>query len=243
MDELHWDGEAGWSASGNTRHSLMLNPVPTVDTIDYSNGAGVMAVGGVTSVIDSPTMALIATYLQTVAAFDRAPAPKVFGVDAGGNYMGLVDATTATTILARALPAGTWKLVNGTWVQTIPLADAKSLALAQIDSAAGATRLRYITDVPGQQAVYLEKLQQSQAWIASPTETAPPYVAAEAAALKTDNTSAANYIIATANVWNNQLSPAIEQARRSGKIAIANAGSNADVDKFLAQSIATLKSI
>lgn len=243
MDELHWNGELGWSASGNTRHTLMMNPISTVDAIDYSNGAGIMTVGGVTETIDAPTLTLVAAYLLTVAAFDSAPAPQVYGVDANGNYLGLVPATTAHTILPRAMPDGIWKLVNDVWVETVLLADAQNLASAQIDTAAGAARLRYITDVPGQQAVYLEKLQQSQAWVANPTGTPPPYVAAEAAAMQTDNTSAANYIIATANAWGQQLSPAIEQYRRAGKIAVAAAGTNADVAKQLAASLAIINSI
>ena len=241
MDELFWDGKSGYAASGNSRHTLIMKPAISCDSIDYHDGAGIMTTSGVESEIDAAMLAQIAPILAEVAAEDSAPPPNCFGVDKDGKYLGLVPVSQAHTILGQPLPDGSdWTKTNGQWATAISLADAQSLALAQIDSAAGSARLRYITDVAGQQAVYLEKLQQSQAWLANPTGAVPPYVAAEAAAMATDASSAAQYIVGTANAWNGQLSPAIEGARRAGKIAVAKATNNADVAIALALSLAQI---
>ena len=246
MDEMYWDGNAGWAASGNTRHTLINNPLVAFYSFDYINGAGkgIESAGGDSVPLDADSIAVIQAQLKEVAAFDSAPVDHAYGMDANGNYLGLVPHSEVHINIGGPMPAGRqWQNVAGTWLEVLTLDQAKNFALSDIDTAAGSARLRYITDVPGQQAVYMEKLAQSQAFLAAPSGKVPPYVQAEATAMATDTTTAANYILQTAAAWNNQLSPAIEQARRLGKIAIANAGSNTDVDKFLAQSIATLKSI
>lgn len=230
MDFLKWDGKAGSAGSGNTKMSLMMNPIPACEAINYDSGAGTMTVDGIVSPIDAQTIALIEAYLKEVVAFDSAPPAQGYGVDADGNYLGMVPVTQAAQILSQPLPSGqTWTQTSGKWAAAVPLLECQQLASAEIDQAAGSARLRYITDVAGQQAVYIEKLQQAQAWVASPTGTPPPYIGAEAAAMNTDATTAANTVLATAEQWNGQLSPAIEGARRSGKIAVTAATTNAEV--------------
>lgn len=103
----------------------------------------------------------------------------------------------------------------------------KLRACRMIDSAAGAARLSYITDVPGQQAVYMAKLEQARAHLAAlatdPGAAPPPYVLAEMSVTGLDHIAACHDIIATGTAWNELLGPAIEQARRAGKTAVGAA--------------------
>jgi len=115
-----------------------------------------------------------------------------------------------------------------------PLAAARFYALRDVDAAAGRARLRYITDVPGQQAVYMTKLQQAQAYAAATALSAqaevPPYVAAEAAATGLSAAQVTNNILALAAMWNEQAGPAIEGARMGGKAAVVAAADLAAVE-------------
>jgi len=113
-----------------------------------------------------------------------------------------------------------------------------------IDEAAGAARLRYITDVPGQQAVYMLKLAQAQAYTAAVLldagATVPPYIAAEAAALGQTAAQVSATVIALAGVWNDQLGPAIEGARLGGKAAVTAAATPEAVQTACDAAIAAL---
>lgn len=108
-----------------------------------------------------------------------------------------------------------------------PMVRARWYALRDIDEAAGRARLRFITDVPGQQAVYIVKLQQAQAYTAAVAldaqATVPPYIAAEAAATSQTAAQVAANVIALAAVWNEQAGPAIEGERMGGKAAVTAA--------------------
>ena len=244
MDTLFWDGLTGYATKDGITVSLANKPAISCDQLDYSDGAGTMTIGEITTPIDATTSAEIEAILTELTGMASAPPPQAYGVDANGKYLGLVDATLAVTILSHPLPAGkAWNMVDGQWVAEVSLDEAQGLAQAQVDTAAGTARLRYITDVPGQQAVYLTKLEQAQAWVANPTGPVPPYVAAEAAAMGSDATTGANNIITTAVAWNTELSPTIEQYRRAGKLAIMAASSNEDVATQLVAAVAKLNSL
>jgi len=243
MDELHWDGEIGWAASGSTKHTIIQNPITGIDCINYANGSGTMVVAEVSSSIDSTTLVLIHAYLLTVSEFDNAPADQAYGIDKNGVYIGLTTLDKIDEVIGHSLDdSKSWVRTNGEWNFSVTLSDLQTSSSNQIDHAAGQARLRYITDVPGQQAVYIEKYAQAQAWIANPTGAVPPYVAAEAAAMSTDSTSGANEIIATADQWNNTLSPMIEQHRRASKISVSNAKTNADVIAALNSALQIMNS-
>lgn len=115
-----------------------------------------------------------------------------------------------------------------------PMVRARWYALRDIDDAAGRARLRFITDVPGQQAVYIVKLQQAEAYTAAVALNAqaavPPYIAAEAAATNQTAQQVASNVIALAAVWNEQAGPAIEGQRMGGKSAVLAAQSLESVD-------------
>lgn len=53
------------------------------------------------------------------------------------------------------------------------LAEARAAALAQITAMRGQARLAYITDIPGQEAIYIAKLEEARAWLAA----VDPYIA------------------------------------------------------------------
>lgn len=103
------------------------------------------------------------------------------------------------------------------------MAQAVAQALLDIDTEAGKARLRYITSVPGQEAVYLLKEQQARAWQAAGfAGDAPSFVAAEALALGVSPVDVAQGIIQTANQWVEVKGPQIEATRRKWKVAITD---------------------
>lgn len=116
-----------------------------------------------------------------------------------------------------------------------------------LDACAGQVRLRYITDVPGQQAVYMTKLQQAQAYLVARELDAgavvPPYLAAEAFATGATALQVATAIISLATVWNEQLGPAIEGARLGAKRAVSDAADDAGVQAALSAGLAALDAL
>lgn len=168
----------------------------------------------------------------------------VHGVDADG-VPGLMDAGSATAIVGPS-PMGDgwrWSFAAAGWVRMQSLADVKAAALAAIDAAAGAARLRYITDVPGQQAVYLLKLQEAEALIDAPASEPGPHITAEAAATNSTPAAVAQLIASTAAYWNAIKSPAIEGARLGGKAAVAAAETEAEANAACDAALAALAAI
>lgn len=104
-------------------------------------------------------------------------------------------------------------------------------ALQMIDEAAGQTRLRFITDVPGQQAVYLMKLAEAREYLAArqlnPLARPGAHLVAEAEAFKTTALAVAENVAQLGAQWSNELSPAIESARLAAKAVVATAESEA----------------
>lgn len=119
------------------------------------------------------------------------------------------------------------------------LSSLKWHACNAVDAAAGDARQRYITDVPGQQAVYMVKLEQAQAYLANSSASAP-YVHAEAQAMSEEPAAVAANIVALASHWNEQLGPLIEAARLAGKRAVNEADDAAAVAEAEAAAIAVL---
>jgi hypothetical protein len=121
-------------------------------------------------------------------------------------------------------------------------------ALRAIDAAAGEARRRYITDVTGQQAVYLTKLAEAQAYLAgfvngSPTVAAGPYIVAEAEARGITHQQQAELVAGVAEAWNGVLGPAIEAARMAGKLAVEAAQTIEAIDAAREAAVASLNAI
>lgn len=125
------------------------------------------------------------------------------------------------------------------------LGRARRQALAMIDTVAGEARQRYITDVPGQQAVYMTKQLEAEAYLAAlagnaATAEPGPHLAAEAQALGTTAQAVAENVISLASAWLQVLSPAIEGHRLAGKAAVNAA---VDVDGIVAARDAALAAL
>ncbi|MDO9094428.1 MAG: hypothetical protein Q8R98_09685 [Rubrivivax sp.] len=128
------------------------------------------------------------------------------------------------------------------------LATRKYFALRDIDDAAGEARLRYITDVPGQQAVYLVKLQEAQAYLvahtADPlTAVAGPHIAAQATRTAKSALVVAQEVVDTGGLWLGTMSPAIEAERMAGKEAVADAQTSEELESVLAAAMSALQAL
>jgi hypothetical protein len=121
-------------------------------------------------------------------------------------------------------------------------------ACAAIDRAAGEARLRYITDIPGQDQTYMIKREQALAYAAAvaldPDAPVPSYIAAEATALAQSPAATATTIATQADDWNDTINPQIEAARLAGKAAVAAAAADAtSIEAARDTAIATLEAI
>ena len=133
--------------------------------------------------------------------------------------------------------------------QAALLARAVATAQAQVDKAAGETRARYITVVPGQEATYILKEQQAREYVAALHSDAPPanasawpLVMAEATATGADPSTAALAVIAQADAWM-PLNAHIEQVRIGAKRAIESLSEIEEIRAASATACATLRGI
>lgn len=161
----------------------------------------------------------------------------------GGALIAYTEAQRADKAV-RPPHESAWSNTAMAWIDPRTLAGAQAAALVRIDDAAGAARLRYITDVPGQQAVYLRKMEQAQAFAAGGyVGDPPPYVASEAQATGATAQVAADTILAVAAYWDGVLSPAIEEARIGGKRNVESAATVAAVDAATQAAVDALAAI
>lgn len=172
---------------------------------------------------------------------DSNDAEQAHGVDASGASLGLVALGAAFAQVPAPPPGPGWLWHFGAqqWRFTPTLQAAIAEAGAAIDGAAGAARLRYITDVPGQQATYLVKASEAAAFLAG-AATPGPYLQAEAEATGQTPRAAAQQIIAVQTYWGAHIGPAIEKARRSGKIAAAASTTLDEVEHARKTALLTL---
>lgn len=181
----------------------------------------------------------------SVVEVESNDAVVVHAADVDGVYVGLVDPINAIQVCSGAPPDETgWRWDGVKWVRHVQLADAKLRALNEIDVVAGAARLRYITDVPGQAGTYLLKAEQAAAFIAAGgVGDVPPYVQAEVDATGMAPLAAAEYIHGLSELWAQQLGPAIERERRIGKLAVEAATTLEEVSAALETTRAVLTAI
>lgn len=105
----------------------------------------------------------------------------------------------------------------------LSLDQVKAAALAAIDAEAGKARGRYITIAPGQEATYLLKAAQADAFKAAGyTGAVPGLVQAEIDATGATAQQATDAILAQQVAWEYKAAQ-IESARRRGKVAVGNA--------------------
>ena len=124
-----------------------------------------------------------------------------------------------------------------------PLAEVRAEALRAVDQAAGAARARYITTAPGQEAVYLLKLEQARAYQAAGYAGAvPELIQAEADALGVTAQEAADLILATAAAWTAKAAQ-IERIRRGRKAEIEAAADAAAIEAARQAALAELAAV
>jgi hypothetical protein len=171
----------------------------------------------------------------------------VHGVGVSGQYLGLVSPLQCQSIANCAPPSiGNWRwsIYSKRWVDSPALDDLKALAGADIDAAAGAARLRYITDVPGQQVTYLRKAEQAAAFTAAGfVGGVPAYIQAEADATGQTPAQACQSILAVSDLWEKQVGPLIEFERRRAKLAAAAAQTADDLATVRTAALVALAAI
>lgn len=146
-------------------------------------------------------------------------------------------------------PAHEWSGQSLAWVlnpslMPAALAEAQATAQAQVDDAAGRARLRYITDVPGQQATYTRKEQQARQWVDSGyAGDAPSFIAAEAEALGETPQHIAQQVITLADFWAYSKGPEIEASRIKWKAAVRGAATLEAVQAALDSALAELEAL
>lgn len=129
---------------------------------------------------------------------------------------------------------------------------AQGQANAAIDAQAGATRLKYITDTPGQADTYTQKAADAAAYKAAGYPFANiasyPWTQAEAAAINgaaftaVQAQAAADGILGMQATWVTK-GASIEQARRAGKIAVGAASAVSAVQTAQAAAISALQAL
>ena len=98
----------------------------------------------------------------------------------------------------------------------------------QIDAEAGAFRLNFITDVPGQAGTYIEKEKQAERFIADASDPADfPMIVGEAAARGISEQAMAEMIVAIAAQWR-EIDALVENARMGAKLAVSAAATEVE---------------
>lgn len=175
----------------------------------------------------------------------------VWGVDEGGQPLGLVPEGSAFANVGPP-PSGPWWRWNfeaQAWRQDVPIDVVKAQAMARIDAAAGAARLRYITEVPGQQATYLDKAAEARDYAAAGyAGEVPPLVQAEVSAYADAGEivtaqEAAESILATSSYWRSTVNPQVERLRLGFKRRVQGSADIAEIDGLTSEAEAALQAL
>jgi len=124
------------------------------------------------------------------------------------------------------------------------LLEAITYAEKAIDKGASAARSRFISSGVGQDAVYVVKGEQAQAYAAAGfAGNVPAYIAAEAAATGVTAQAAAETILGLRDAWNGAVGPAIEQQRIGGKKLVRESATVEAVDSSMRAALVALEAI
>jgi hypothetical protein len=129
-------------------------------------------------------------------------------------------------------PAIGWVYENGVFsspTSVVPTPDAdlatvKARAIDSVNMAAGASRVKFITDIPGQESTYHFKKEEMERYFGTPTPSpdAFPFLAAEAQATNSTMAAVAAAVRETWSQWQPR-AVAIEAARRGAVVEIQTA--------------------
>lgn len=121
--------------------------------------------------------------------------------------------------------------VDGSW--KVDIQSMMDSIRREVDAMAGEARLKFMTSIPGQDAVYLDKLKQAQSCILNETISAP-YIEMEAMVRGITKIETANLIVQIAELWVDEISPKIEAARIKWKlVAEGITDENANYDEII----------
>ena len=111
------------------------------------------------------------------------------------------------------------------------LAPIRALAVAEINALVSAVRGRIITDIPGQQMIYLRKEAEARAWVANeaPDLVDFPLLSAEVGITAPDADQLAQIWLNQAWLWAEVLAPALERLRMAANTAVQSAQDRAAV--------------
>lgn len=131
--------------------------------------------------------------------------------------------------------------VEGAW--RVSLAHLRQLAIDRVNAAAGAARLRFVTDSPFQGTEYDLTLEEARAYeTAGYTGDVPPMVQAEVDAQGLTAQQAAEFIIATATGWRTAAA-LIKAIRRAAIVSIEVAGDEQTIDTLVAGAETALAAV
>ncbi len=126
-----------------------------------------------------------------------------------------------------------WKVENGALVPSEGmLGNRKTGALTYVRLACVEVRALFVTDLPGQEMVYLEKAQEARAFQADPTGSYP-LLEAEIGITGADTAEVASVVSTLADQWK-QIAASLETIRLGANSAIASAISVAEIDTAIA---------
>lgn len=119
-----------------------------------------------------------------------------------------------------------WRVIDGQLVRAVPLATAQDRARHEINRVRGEVRLLFITALPGQEMVYLDKEAQARAYLSDPDPDPADYpgIMAEVGATAPTAYEVAQVYLNQAAIWR-QVSAVIEGVAMAAHATIDTAAS------------------
>lgn len=127
-----------------------------------------------------------------------------------------------------------WQVVEGALVR-VSIEGARVAAIGRINAAAGAIRRAYVTELPGQEMVYLQKEAEAVAFLsdADPDPADYPFLAAEVGATADTLENVAQVYLNMAALFR-QVGAALEHLRLGAIAAVESATTAAGIEAALA---------
>lgn len=243
-----WDSAAGRGLAdldGSTVTVTTPLPLPTpMTSVSYENGEGTYTDEEGEHKLPQKDIKVIEDYLQgLVDLFSPTPAETEPAVDESGRYIGERRKGSPRTVPIPPPAREGYRWNGEAWEDIEPLEKAKATALAAIDAAAGETRSRFITVVPGQESTYLAKAAEAALYLKDPTGRVGGFLAAEARATGLPVLEAAAVVAELTAAWGGVIGPRIEEIRRRGKLQVEGSLDRLQVDAVLQKTLAELREV
>lgn len=182
------------------------------------------------TVVERATVAL--SVVRSTVAFDAPDAIPISGLEGvvklsingtETDVQGSFD-FTATEAGVHLIEAAGAHRSQPLIVTAVSRGEIEATLHSQIDTQAGETRKRFITEVPGQEMTYMRKETEARAYVAAhgPKAADYPLLSAEASVKEVALLDLANTVIANANAWS-VVGAQIEALRIGAKDAVSKA--------------------